>query len=253
MKRLEVLLFLAALAAPVVAPTDALAAGGGHVHLEDARVDLTDKESLHRGAKHFLDHCMGCHSLQYLRYNRLGQDLGMDEVQVREEFIYTDAKPGDLMKSAMRPTDAEKWFGTAVPDLTLVTKWRTPDWVYTYLKSFYQDEARPYGVNNALFPDVGMPHVLANLQGMQKAVYAEPQGEAEAGHGALERLELLRPGSMTPEEYDAMVRDLTNFLTYAGEPSRLERRQLGVYVLIFLGVFLVLTYLLKKEFWKDVH
>jgi len=256
MKRLEVLLLLATafatVVAPMLAPKDALASGGGHVDLEEANIDLSDKDSLHRGAKYFVDHCMGCHSLKYLRYNRLGEDLGMDEVQVRAEFIHTDAKPGDLMTNAMRPADAEKWFGTAVPDLTLVTRWRSPDWVYSYLKGFYQDDSRPYGVNNAVFPDVGMPHVLANLQGTQRAVYGEPRSEAE-DHGALERLELARPGSMTEDEYDAMVRDLTNFLTYAGEPTRLERRRLGFYVLIFLGVFFVLTYLLKKEFWKDVH
>lgn len=233
-----------------LAPAFALASGDG-VHLEEANIDLANKESLQRGAKTFVNYCMGCHSLQYMRYNRMGEDLGLDEVQVRQSFIFNDAKPGDLMVSAMRPEDGEKWFGTAVPDLTLVTRWRSPDWVYTYLKSFYADESRPYGVNNAVFPDVGMPHVLAGLQGLQKAVYA--QAEGEEGHGALEGFELVQAGSMSSEEYDGLVRDLTNFLTYAGEPMKLERQRLGIYVLLFLGVLFILAYALKKEFWKDVH
>jgi ubiquinol-cytochrome c reductase cytochrome c1 subunit len=232
-------------------PAFGLAAGGGNVHLEDANIDLADKESLQRGAKYFVNYCMGCHSLQYMRYNRMGEDLGLDEVQVRQNFIFdADTKPGDLMVSSMRPEDGEKWFGTAIPDLTLVTRWRNEDWLYTYLKSFYVDESRPYGVNNAVFPDVGMPHVLSELQGMQKAVYAETEG---GGHGPLEGFEQVTAGSMSAEEYDGMVRDLTNFLTYAGEPTKLERQRLGVYVLLFLGVLFILAYALKKEFWKDVH
>lgn len=233
-----------------LAPAFALASGGG-VHLEEANIDLADKESLQRGAKTFVNYCMGCHSLQYMRYNRMGEDLGLDEVQVRQSFIFNDAKPGDLMVSAMRPEDGEKWFGTAVPDLTLVTRWRSPDWVYTYLKSFYADESRPYGVNNAVFPEVGMPHVLAGLQGLQKAVYS--QAEEQESHGALEGFELVQAGSMSSEAYDGLVRDLTNFLTYAGEPMKLERQRLGIYVLLFLGVLFILAYALKKEFWKDVH
>ncbi len=327
----------------LLAPVFALASGGGSLPLEEADIDLADKESLQRGAEYFVDHCMGCHSLKYMRYNRMGEDLGLDEVQVRQNFIFDkETKPGDPMVSTMRPEDGEKWFGTAIPDLTLVTRWRSPDWVFTYLKSFYVDESRPYGVNNAVFPDVGMPHVLANHQGLQKAVYAEAEGEH---HGPLQGFEPIKSDSLSPEEYDRMVhdllvqsdslsakeydrivrdllvqsdslsaeeydrivrdlsvqsdslsaeeyhrmlrdllvqsdslsaeeydrmlrdlwvhllakkydrmvRDLTNFLTYAGEPVKLERRQLGIYVLLFLGVLFVLAYLLKKEYWKDVH
>ena len=235
-----------------LAPAFVLAAGGSGVPLQDADIDLADKDSLKRGAEVFVNYCMGCHSLQYMRYNRMGEDLGMDEVQVRQSFIFNDAKPGDLMVSSMRPKDGEKWFGTAVPDLTLVTRWRSTDWLYTYLKSFYQDPGRPYGVNNAVFPDVGMPHVLAPLQGVQKAVYSEAEGD---GHGPIEGVEPdpEQPGTMSAEEYDDMVRDLTNFLTYAGEPIKLERQRLGIYVLLFLAVFFVLAYMLKKEYWKDVH
>lgn len=238
------------IASILLVPAFALASGGGSLPLEGADIDLADKESLRRGAKYFVAHCMGCHSLKYVRYNQMGEDLGLDEVQVRQDLIFDqETKPGDLMVSAMRPKDGEKWFGTAVPDLTLVTRWRSPDWVYTYLKSFYGDESRPYGMNNAVFPDVGMPHVLANFQGLQRAVYAE----AGENHGPLEGIELAQSGSVPEEEYDQMVRDLTNFLTYAGEPVKLERRRLGVYVLLFLGVLFVLAYLLKKEYWKDIH
>lgn len=233
-------------------PTLALAAGGGAVHLEKAKIDLRDQESLQRGAEYFVDYCMGCHSLQYHRYNRMGQDLGIDEERLRGDFILDGGRPGDLMEIAMRPEDGEKWFGTAVPDLTLATRWRSSDWLYTYLKSFYLDPSRPYGVNNALFPDVGMPHVLGGLQGVQKAVYDDAHHEGE-GHGVIKGVELVEPGTLSPEEYDAMVRDLTAFLTYIGDPVYLERRDLGVKVLLFLGLLFLFAYALKKEYWKDIH
>jgi len=227
-------------------------ASGESVHLENANIDLTDKESLKRGAESFVKYCMGCHSLRYMRYNRMGKDLGLDEVQVRQDFIFNGAKPGDQMVSAMRPADTEKWFGTPVPDLTLVTRRRSSDWVYSYLKGFYSDDTRPFGVNNIVFPNVGMPDILADLQGMQKPVYGETAG---GDQGEIEGVEPdpEQPGTMSAEEYDGFVRDLTNFLTYAGEPMKLERQHLGIYVLIFLGVFFVLSYALKKEYWKDVH
>lgn len=226
-------------------------AAGGHVHLERANIDLKDQASLQRGAKYFVNYCMGCHSLQYMRYNRMAEDLGIDETTLRENLMFTDAKPGDLMTISMRPEDGEKWFGTAVPDLTLVTRWRSPDWVYTYLKSFYLDDTRPYGVNNLVFPQVGMPHVLSSLQGVQMAVL-EP-GTEEGAPAKITGLELAQPGSLSPGEFDAVVLDLTNFLTYVGEPMRLERQRLGIYVLLFLGLFFIVAYALKKEYWKDVH
>jgi len=235
----------------MLCPLLALGAGGG-VPLEKAKVDLRDKEAMRRGAQYFVDHCMGCHSLQFQRYNRMGQDLGIPEPELRERFIYDGGRPGDLMENSMRAEDAEKWFGTAIPDLTLVTRWRSPDWVYTYLKSYYLDPSRPWGVNNAVFADVGMPHVLAPQQGLQKAVYEEAK-HGEEGHGPLEGLELVEEGSMSPEAYDQMVYDLTAFLTYVGEPIAEKRRELGVYVLLFLGVLFVFAYALKKEYWKDIH
>lgn len=229
------------------------AAGGHDVHLEAANIDLGDQASLQRGAAYFVNYCMGCHSLQYMRYNRMAEDLGIDEVALRKNLILTDAKPGDLMTNAMRAEDGEKWFGTAVPDLTLVTRWRSPDWLYTYLKGFYADPARPYGANNLVFPEVGMPHVLAPLQGVQKAVYEEHPGADGDVVKKVVGVEPAQSGDMTPEQYDTMVRDLTNFLAYAGEPMKLERQRLGIYVLLFLGLFFILAYALKKEYWKDVH
>ena len=237
------------LLAPAVVP----AAGGHGVQLEDANIDLADHASLQRGATYYLNYSIRCHSLKYMRYNRMAEDLGINEVELRQNLILTGGKPGDLMANAMRPEDAEKWFGTAVPDLTLVARWRSPDWLYTYLKSFYKYETRPYGVNNLVFPDVGMPHVFASQQGVQEAVYEETTGEDGEPVKHVTGLKLTQPGTMAADEYDTMVRDLTNFLTYAGEPVRLERQTLGIYVLLFLGVFFVLAYALKKEYWKDVH
>jgi ubiquinol-cytochrome c reductase cytochrome c1 subunit len=231
-----------------VAPAIGLAAGE-HVPLEKAKIDLGDQASLQNGAKYFVNYCAGCHSLQYMRYNRMAEDLGIDEKTLRENLIFGDARPGDLMTNAMRPEDGEKWFGTQVPDLTLVTRWRSPDWVYTYLKSFYVDPTRPYGVNNLVFPAVGMPHVLAGLQGVQEPVFAEHH----EGPPVVTGVKLTQAGSLSPDQYDAMVRDITAFLTYAGEPIKLERRRLGIYVLLFLGLLFILAYALKKEYWKDVH
>jgi len=232
-------------------PLSAFAATGHGPALQEANIDLKDKASLQRGAKYFANYCMGCHSLQYMRYNRMAADLDIPEDELVQNLIFGDAKPGDLMTNALRPDDGVKWFGTAVPDLTLVTRWRSPDWVYTYLKSYYVDDSRPYGVNNLVFDKVGMPHALINLQGIQEPVYAEGHEPGSALH--VVGVELVEPGELTVEEYDTMVRDLTNFLTYVGEPFKLERRSLGLYVLLFLGVLFILAYYLKKEYWKDVH
>jgi len=235
-------------------PFAAGAAGGHGPALQDANINLKDKASLQRGAKYYANYCQGCHSLQYMRYNRMAADLGIPEDELRENLIFGDQKPGDLMTVALKPEDGEQWFGTAIPDLTLVTRWRDPDWVYSYLKSYYVDDSRPYGVNNSVFPDVGMPHALINLQGVQKPIYAGGHGEDHAtGPEHVVGLELVEPGELTVEEYDDMVRDLTNFLTYVGEPYKLQSRSLGLYVLLFLGLMFIAAYFLKKEFWKDVH
>jgi ubiquinol-cytochrome c reductase cytochrome c1 subunit len=240
-----------------VLPTFAFASGGS-VHLESAPIDTSNMESVKRGAKHFIDYCFGCHEASYMRYNRIARDTGMTDAELREELIFTTnekgepTKVGSLMKVAMTDDYARKAFGTPVPDLTLTARARGADWVYTYLHSFYMDPYRPTGMNNLVFPDVGMPNVLSSLQGMQKAVYkTETRQGVEVE--SVDHLELVQAGSMTEEEYDAFVTDLVNFMVYLAEPVQNERRSLGVKVLIFLVVFFVLAYMLKKEYWKDVH
>ncbi len=238
-------------------PTFAMAAGGG-VHLDSAPIDVSDMDSVKRGAKHFIDYCFSCHEASYMRYNRIGRDTGMTDAEVREELIFTTNEKGDpskvgsLMKVAMPDDYAKRAFGIEVPDLTLTARARGADWLYTYLRTFYVDPYRPTGVNNLVFPDVGMPNVLGSLQGVQKAVYkTETRQGVEVEH--VDHLELAQPGSLNPEEFDAFVADLVNFMVYLGEPVQNERRSLGIKVLIFLAVFFVFAYLLKKEYWKDVH
>jgi ubiquinol-cytochrome c reductase cytochrome c1 subunit len=235
-----------------LAPLSIFAAGGHGPELQDANIDLKDKASLQRGAKYFVNYCMGCHSLQYMRYQRMADDLGIPDDELRENLLFGDAKPTDMMTNALRSEDGTKWFGTEIPDLTLVTRWRSPDWVYSYLKSYYVDDERPYGVNNLVFPKVGMPHPFVHLQGLQVPVYAGGHGE---GHdkGHIVDVKLVEPGQLTPAEYDSLVRDITNFLTYVGEPYKLESRRIGLYVLLFLGVLFILAFYMKREFWKDVH
>ena len=240
-----------------VLPTFAYAAGGG-VHLDSAPIDISDMDSVKRGAKHFIDYCSGCHEAGYMRYNRIARDTGMTDAELREELIFTTnekgepTKVGSLMKVAMTEDYARNVFGTAVPDLTLTARARGADWVYTYLRTFYMDPYRPTGNNNLVFPDVGMPNVLSSLQGVQKAVY-----KTETRQGVevetVDHLELAQAGSMTAEEFDVFVTDLTNFMVYLAEPVQNERKSLGIKVLIFLVIFFVLAYMLKKEYWKDVH
>jgi ubiquinol-cytochrome c reductase cytochrome c1 subunit len=240
-----------------VVPTVTLAAGGG-VDLDDAPIDIADMESVKRGAKHFVDYCLSCHEASYMRYNRIAMDTGMSDGELRENLIFTTnekgepTKVGSLMKVAMTDEYAKKAFGTEVPDLTLSARARGADWLYTYLRTFYVDPNRPTGMNNLVFPDVSMPNVLGSLQGIQKAVY-----KTETRQGVevetVDKLELAQPATMTAEEFDAFVADLVNFMVYLGEPVQNERRSLGVKVLIFLAIFGVLAYLLKKEYWKDVH
>ena len=250
MKRLLVLL---ASLVPVVA----MASSSG-VHLDKHQTDLSDTASLQRGAKTYMNYCMGCHSLEHGRYNRVARDLGIPEELMMENLVFADKKFGDLMTTAMRHDDSKKWFGATPPDLTLVARVRRPDWVYTYLRSFYEDPSRPYGVNNTVFKDVGMPHVLAGLQGRQvlgtaavKTGYDTLTGQ-EVTETKDDVLYLAESGALSAEQYDQVVYDLVNFLTYMGEPIALERESLGWKVLLFLLIFLVPVYLLNKEYWKDV-
>lgn len=233
-------------------PTLGFAAAGHKVHLEQANVDLHDKESLVRGLDLFQHYCAGCHSQQYQRYERVATDLGVSIDDMRSKYIVTGAKVGELMENAIPEKDAAKWFGAAPPDLTLVARVRGEDWVYSYLKGFYKDPSRPFGVNNTVFPSVGMPHVLEELQGI-----ATPVIETEVVDGKeVVKVKGVNPatgGKMTAEEYDQAMRDLTGFLVYSAEPVKLERQAMGVWVLGFLFIFFIVAFLLKKEYWKDVH
>jgi ubiquinol-cytochrome c reductase cytochrome c1 subunit len=239
---------LIALIAFALLPVAGMAAGGGNVHLDAANVDVGNEAAIQRGAKLFVNYCMGCHSAQYVRYKQF-TEVGLTEDQIEDNLMFTDGKIGDKMTIAMKEADAARWFGAPPPDLTLVARIRGADWIYTYLRSFYQDDKRPFGMNNVVFPSVGMPHVLADLQGVQKAVFKDD------GHGnqVVDKLELVEAGSMTPAEYDAAMRDLTTFLAYVAEPIKQERQRLGVWVMLFLVVLFVLAYMMKKEWWKDVH
>lgn len=227
-----------------------------HAELQHANIDLHDKASLQRGAKYFMNYCQGCHSLRFSRYNRVATDLGLTDEQVKENLIFTRNKDGDqtkvgsLMENALDREAAAKWFGAPPPDLSLVGRSRGPDWIYSYLNAFYADPTRPMGVNNTVFPNVGMPHVLVGLQGLQEKEEAHG-GEHE--HHAAPKLVLREKGSMSQEQYQQVTRDLTNFLTYVGEPAGLHRKSYGIWVLLFLGIFFIFAYLLKKEYWKDVH
>lgn len=235
--------------------TAAMASGSG-VHLEHADVDVNNKGSLQRGVKYYVNYCMGCHSLSYSRYNRIASDLGLTEEQVSKNLIFTrDAngdveKAGALMKNGISQKDSAEWFGAPPPDLTLVGRSRGADWVYSYLKAFYVDKTRPMGVNNTVFPNVGMPHVLWELQGLQEKHCTKGEGEHAVEHC---EMKTVKPGSMSATEYDQVVRDLTNFLAYVGEPAQSARKTYGIFTLLFLALFAVLAYFLKKEYWKDVH
>jgi len=333
-------------------------AGGGGVHLDAANIDVHNKTSLLRGAKNYANYCQGCHSLKFSRYNRIAADTGVSDEQIRA-LIFTrdeDDKPskvGSLMTSAIPVKDAAEWFGTAPPDLSLIGRSRGGDWVYSYLKSFYSDDTRPFGVNNTVFDKVGMPHVLLDLQGVQDPVYrydllhhghnveASFTSEAAANEALahertfevvklglmgdsitesyktekeaadfveanttykvllnkvevasfeskakgdkyvqdnpadgkykviaisdyrvtsshkiekhVDRLEIVKAGKQSPAEYEQTIRDLTNFLVYVGEPAQLHRKSYGIFTLIFLFIFFIFAYFLKKEYWKDVH
>lgn len=234
-------------------PLVTLAAGGGGVTLQKANIDPTDQASLQRGAKLFVNYCLSCHSAAFQRYNRMGQDLGLTEQQVKENLMFAADKIGQTMNVAMAKKDAEVWFGTGVPDLSLVARSHGVDWLYSYLLSFYEDPTRPLGVNNRVFPEVGMPHVLWELQGMQRVVYEDHEGHDGNMVKEFAGFEPVSEGSMTEVEYKRAIRDLVNFLAYVGEPAKLERQRIGVWVLLFLIVFFVVSYALKKEYWKDVH
>lgn len=211
-----------------------------NVHLDKAPIDPNDQSSLQRGAKVFVNYCLNCHSANYMRYNRL-LEIGLTEKQIKENLMFAGDKIGDTMKVAIDKNDAKKWLGAAPPDLSVEVRARGVDWVYSYMRGFYRDDTRPTGWNNTVFDKVGMPHILYELQ-----------GEQVLNHET-HKLELHKPGKMSVTEYDATVADLTNFMAFMAEPAKQARQQLGWFVLLFLAVLTVLTYKLKKAYWRDIH
>lgn len=218
--------------------------------LPPAGTNVHDQASLQRGARLFFNYCVGCHSLKYARYERIGSDLGLSEAQVMDNFNFTGAKYGEQVISHMPAESATKWFGKAPPDLSLEVRAKGADWVNAYLNSFYLDPTRPVGWNNTVFPNASMPFPLWELQGLQTAVMTPAKPGQDA---TVEKLELSQPGKLTPAQFQQTTRDLTNFLQYVSEPAALQRHRYGIWVLLFLAAFTLLAYALKKEYWKDIH
>ncbi len=230
----------------------AVAAEEGGPPLERAPIDPNDKISLQRGAQIFVNHCLNCHAAASMRYARL-EDLGLTEAQIRDNLMFTTDKVGDTMATAMDPKIAKAAFGVVPPDLSLAARSRSPDWLYTYLRSFYRDPATKTGWNNTGSPNVAMPHVLAEYQGAQELEVHQRMDENTGDVHVTTRLAPGRPGTMKPVEYDRYVADLVNYLAYMGEPSQTSRRHGGILVMFFLTGFFLLTLMLKKEYWKDVR
>jgi len=232
----------------LLAPLAVLASEGGY-RLDRAPIQPTDLVSLQSGARTFVNYCLNCHGAQYMRYNRLAE-IGLTEAQIKDNLILGDAKVGDTMKTALGARDGKAMFGVAPPDLSVIGRSRGADWLYTYLRTFYRDPKSPTGWNNAVFPQVAMPHPLWTLQG-ERALEVEEDHEH---HGAPEyKWSQLTPGTQNEVQFDTTVRDLVNFLVYMGEPSAVNRKRLGVVVLFAVGALFIFAYALKKEFWRDVH
>jgi ubiquinol-cytochrome c reductase cytochrome c1 subunit len=240
------------IAAVLMVPALAFA-GGASVHLDKAPNLQGDNAALQNGAKLFVNYCQSCHGASFIRYEKL-LEIGLTEDQIKDNLMFTGDKIGDTMKIAMRPSEAKKWFGVNPPDLTLEARARSSadgsgaDWIYTYLRSFYQDDLRPTGWNNVVFPNVGMPNVLWQLQGIQ--VLQVTKDDKGVEHS---KLVLAEPGQLTPEQFDKQIADLTAFIVWMGEPGAGTRKAIGYGVLIFLAVLFVAAYALKKNYWKDIH
>ncbi|MGB5324523.1 MAG: cytochrome c1 [Pseudomonadales bacterium] len=239
----------------------------GVIPCEEIDVDLQDNAAMQRGAATFVNYCMGCHSAKYQRWGRMAEDLGIPEDLAKQYLVLgSQTKIGSLMNISMPTSYSKKVFGAAPPDLTLAARSRSPEWLYTYLTSFYMDNSRPYGVNNLVFKDVGMPHVLLGMQGEQmcrppiaiaanggQRRDAEGNPVEDTSHGDCGRVVAgEKPGTLAPDEYKATMRDLVSFMTYMAEPAAVKRERMGVYVLLFIAVFFVFAYLLNREYWKDV-
>ena len=256
--------------------TSSFAAGGGSENLDEVYLNVNDVESLKNGARIFANNCLSCHSAQYARYNRVANDLGIPLEGLEGTLMFASEKVGDRMVAAMSPADAKKWFGIVPPDLTLISRVKKPNWVYTYLRSFYKDESSVTGWNNALVQKVSMPHVLWEMQGFPELISLpdakdKKEGEGHAtdekdSHGSDTKeldesiyvaggakFDMSNRGALSNAEFDKAMRDVTNYLAYLAEPAQLQRKTIGVWTMLFLFILFGLTYFLKKEFWRDVH
>ncbi len=234
----------------LLACSSAVLAEEAGYRLDKSPNDPRDLVSLQAGARTFVNYCQGCHGAQYMRFNRL-TDLGLTEAQIEDNLMFTADKVGETMKTAMPQKEAKVWFGVAPPDLSVIARSRGADWLYTYLRTFYRDPKTQTGWNNAVFPNVGMPHALWTLQG-ERALVAAAEKDAEGHEHVQYKWTQLSPGTLTPIEYDALTRDLVNFLVYMGEPAASSRHAIGIVVLFVLGVVFIFAWLLKREYWKDV-
>lgn len=239
-----------------------VSAAGTSVPLEKAQINPRDNASLQRGAKTYMNYCAGCHSLRYMRFSGMAKDIGITDMQgnvlddlLLDNLIFTGATTQETLQVSMSEPQAATWFGVAPPDLSLITRVRGVNWLYTYLTSFYQDPSRPWGTNNLVFKDVAMPNVFAQLQGVQEPVYktiTKKIGTEERQVKVIDHLKLVQQGELNKAQFDRTVNDLVNFLDYVAEPAKADRENLGIWVLLFLVVLLVFMYFLKKEYWRDV-
>jgi len=251
--------------------TTGLSAGGGSANLDDVYINMNDAKSLKNGAQIFANNCLSCHSAEYARYNRVAKDLGIPLDAIKGTLMFTEGKTGDRMIATMSDADAKKWFGVVPPDLTLVSRVRKPNWVYTYLRSFYKDDSTVTGWNNSLYPSVAMPHVLWEMQGSPELISLPDAAAGDTkddAHGEDQnatsedesvyvaggaKFDMSNRGSMSNAEFDSAMRDVTNYLTYLAEPAQMQRKTIGVWTMVFLIILLLLAVALKKEFWRDVH
>jgi ubiquinol-cytochrome c reductase cytochrome c1 subunit len=228
-------------------------ASGGGAQMEHADIDPDNINSLQRGAANFMNYCSGCHSAQYVRYKTIGNDLDLSDEMLIENLMFNAEKTFETIQASMPADDAARWYGTAPPDLSLMARAKGVDHVYNFLKGFYIDSDSPTGVDNLQLPGTSMPHVLWELQGYQAAHFTEHNNEDGSVTTTFEGFEQMTAGTMDSEDYDEFIRDTVNFLAYIAEPIRSDRRKLGVWVLMFLTFFLILSRMLKKQIWKDVN
>ncbi len=246
---------LVAIAGCFLAAQSFAAGGGAEIHKAD--IDPSKIPSLQRGARNFMNYCSGCHSAQYVRFNTIGSYLELSEEQLVNNLMFNADKTFETIRAAMPAADAERWYGTAPPDMSLMARSKGADYIYSYLKGFYLQADSPTGVDNIVMPGTSMPHVLWEKQGYQRAIFSEHHEEDGKGNVTttvhFDGFEQVSAGTLNAEDYDEFVRDTVNFLAYIAEPIRAERRKIGTWVIMYLLVFLIITYMLKKQIWKDVH